>query len=121
PPSKGRAAGRPPRPRTGHFRYLSSTVQYASSRNAFHDWYFGLPRRIVMAGLRLGFTGRRMRRMPAWSGARPPLRALQRTQAQTRFVHELSPPWTRGTTWSSVSSFVEYFLPQYWQRLPSRA
>ena len=45
-------------------------------------------------------------------GVRPPLRALHFTQAHTKFSHEFSPPWTRGLTWSSVSSLVEKCRPQ---------
>lgn len=50
----------PQRPAVGPLSYRSSTVQYASSRKAFHDWYLGAPSRMVIAGLRRGFTGLRM-------------------------------------------------------------
>src|SRR5439155_1182802 len=76
---------------------------------------------MLMTGLRLGLTGLVIRCMCACSGVRPPFFTLQRTQQQTMFVQLLLPPWLLGTTWSSDSSVVGMRLPQYWQRLESRA
>src|SRR4051812_31972660 len=95
--------------------YFKSTDQYALSRNVFQLAYFGLPSLIVSSGLRFGRVGFLMSLMPASCGVRPPLRTLQRTQAQTRFSQEVSPPRHVGTTWSRLSSLVANRLPQYWQ------
>ncbi len=53
--------------------------------------------------------------MPAWSGVRLALRALQGTQARTQFSQVDPPPCERGTTWSIVNSSVPGWVPQYWQ------
>ena len=37
------------------------------------------------------------------------------------FSQVVAPPWLRGMTWSSDSSLVTNFLPQYWHWLLSRA
>src|SRR5438105_2514112 len=102
-------------------RHFNSTVQYAVSRNCFQLEYFASARRMLITGLRFGFTGLVIRCMCACSGVRPPFFTLQRTQQQTMFSQLLRPPWLRGSTWSSDSSLVAYFFPQYWQRFPSRA
>src|SRR5439155_15977679 len=102
-------------------RYFSSTVQYAVSRNCFQLAYRWSARRMLMTGLRLGLTGLAIRCRCACSGVRPPFLTLHFTQQQTMFSQVLFPPWLLGTTWSSDSSVVGNFLPQYWQRLESRA
>src|SRR5688572_30338222 len=101
--------------------YFSSTVQYALSRNCFQELYRSSARRMLITGLRFGLTGRVIRCMCACSGVRPPFFTLHFTQQHTMFSHELLPPWLLGSTWSSDSSVVGIFLPQYWQRLESRA
>src|SRR6516164_1185446 len=77
---------------------FSSTDQYAFSRNVFHDRYLLWVSLRLSSGLRLGFSGFRMRCMCASFGVRPPFLTLQLTQAQTMFSHVLVPPWLRGTT-----------------------
>src|SRR5262245_29960887 len=101
--------------------YFNSTDQYALSTNVFHDWYLRWVSLRLRSGLRLGFSGLRMRLMWACLGVRPPLRTLQLTQAQTMLSQVLWPPWLRGMTWSRLSSVVGYFRPQYWHWLLSRA
>jgi len=56
-----------------------------------------------------------MRVMPALFGVLPPFLTLHLVQAQTMFVQTDFPPMLLGMTWSSESSEVEYFFPQYWQ------
>src|SRR3712207_4253755 len=102
-------------------RHFNSTVQYALSRNCFHDAYRWSASRMLMTGLRFGFTGLVIRCMCACSGVRPPFLTLHFTQQQTMFSQLLLPPWLLGSTWSSESSVVGNFLPQYWHLLPSRA
>ena len=58
---------------------------------------------------------------PASAGVRLPLRLLQGTQEQTMFSHEVSPPRSRGMTWSRLRSFRSNLWPQYWQVLWSRS
>src|SRR5437867_3338770 len=101
-------------------RYLSSTVQYAVSRNCFQLAYRASARRMLMTGLRLGLTALAIRCMCACSGVRPPFFTLHLTQQHTTFSQVLLPPWLLGTMWSSDSSVVENLRPQYWQRLESR-
>src|SRR5947207_2150852 len=67
-----------------------------------------------------GLAGARRSFMPASSGVRFPFRTLQGRQAQTTFSQLEGPFRERGTTWSRESSDVEWRLPQYWQRFPSR-
>src|SRR5258708_35556804 len=102
-------------------RYFNSTVQYAASRNCFQLEYLVSARRVLITGLGLGLIGLVIRCMRAWSGVRPPFFTLHLTQQQTMLSQVLLPPWLRGRTWSSESSLVENFRPQYWQRLLSRA
>ena len=64
--------------------------------------------------------GSRISFIPASPGFLAALRALQVVQAHTRLVYVLPPPRERGTMWSSDSSLVGYFRPQYWQMLRSR-
>src|SRR5689334_4276421 len=101
--------------------HFSSTVQYAVSRNCFQLAYRSSARRMLITGLRLGLTGLVIRCMCACSGVRPPFLTLHLMQQQTMFSHVLRPPWLLGVTWSRDSSVVGNFLPQYWQRLESRA
>src|SRR4051794_14179623 len=105
----------------GQQLYFSSTVQYAVSRNCFQLEYRSSASLMLMTGLRLGLTGLVIRCMCACSGVRPPFLTLHFTQQQTMLVQLLLPPWLLGTTWSSDSSVVGMRLPQYWQRLESRA
>src|SRR4051794_32721943 len=93
--------------------YFSSTDQYAFSRKERHDWYLLSVIFRLSIGLRLGFSGLRIRLMWACLGVRPPLRTLQATQAQTMFSQVLCPPWLRGVTWSRLNSVVGNFRPQY--------
>ena len=58
--------------------------------------------------------------IPASSGVRLPLRWLSLAQQETKFDHDCEPPLDFGITWSSVSSLVLNFSPQYMQRSPSR-
>src|SRR5262245_45273139 len=101
--------------------YFNSTDQYAFSRKVFQDWYFWWVSLRLRRGLRLGFSGLRMRLRWACLGVRPPFLTLQLTQAQTMLSQVLWPPWLRGITWSRLSSLVGYLRPQYWHWLLSRA
>src|SRR3990172_9196789 len=83
--------------------------------------YFGLPSLMTNWGQRLGRTGLRTSDSPASRGVLPPLRTLHLTHEQTMFSQVVSPPQQVGTTWSRLNSLVAYRLPQYWQRLASRA
>src|SRR5277367_2650508 len=72
--------------------------------------------------------GRHLGRFGLWSSFRPaswgvrlPLRLLQGTQEQTMFSHDVSPPRSRGMTWSRLRSLRSYLWPQYWQVLWSRS
>ena len=89
--------------------------------NDCQDWYFRCVSLRFSTGLRLGFSGLRIRLRCACFGVRPPLRTLQSMQAHTMFSQLLNPPWLRGMTWSRLSSEVGNFLPQYWHWLLSRA
>ena len=50
-----------------------------------------------------------------------PLRVLHRMHEQTTFSHVVSPPLSRGRTWSRLRSLRSNNRPQYWQTLPSRS
>jgi len=65
-------------------------------------------------GVHCGRYGERTNRIPASPGVRLPLARLQPTHEHTTFSHVEVPPLERGTTWSSESSWVLNFLPQYW-------
>src|SRR5439155_22395321 len=100
---------------------FSSTDQYALSKKDFQLLYRRLESFRLSAGLVRGWTGSRIRRMPASQGVRPPLRTLHLRQAQAMFSRVAWPPRLRGRTWSRLSSLVANRLPQYWQRLTSLA
>src|SRR5439155_6388346 len=65
-----------------------------------------------------GCTGSRIRRIPASSSSRFPLRRLHLRQAATTFVQVVSPPRDRGSTWSTVRRSPRRL--QYWHAYPSR-
>src|SRR5437762_1907170 len=85
-------------PERSERRHFNSTVQYAVSRNCFHELYRSSARRMLITGLRFGFTGLVIKCRCACSGVRPPFFTLHFTQQQTMFSHVLLPPWLLGTT-----------------------
>src|SRR5271168_5213994 len=103
--------------------YLSSvTFQYSQDSHCFHSGRILLmcSLKLYLGSLAFGSTGCFMRCMPASAGVMPLFFLLQRRQARTRFTQLETPPWQRGTTWSSVYSDVCRARPQYWHSPLSR-
>src|SRR3954447_10481885 len=73
----------------------------------------------LMNSVGVGARGEVRSCIPACSSDRSPLRMLHGGQAVTTFSQIDSPPFERGTRWSSVRR--PFVVPQYAQRQPSRA
>src|SRR5213079_977931 len=116
-----------PCPAAGPARFRAARTVFGSPRPAIHVAPAGLPgaqdvegtatryfrqesrnepawgcRRRCTENRKRGCTGSRTRRMPASSSNRLPLRRLHLRHAVTTFVHVVSPPRDRGSTWSTV-------------------
>ena len=81
--------------------------------NIFQTAYRRMASWRLSSGLRFGFTGSRISRIPASDGVRPPLCVLHVRQAQTTFSQVSGPPRLRGITWSRLSRCEANRRPQY--------